>query len=387
VSARRHLAELLLACTTEHDWTKPLPRAVELAAPLPTDRVMAAAGYHRVVGCVAASLQGADGVAPDLAYRLGAASRRTSGRTMLALAAVRSVRDVLGAEVDWLVVKGPVLDAALYPRPRLRSFTDLDVLVAPAQLEEAVDRLVAAGYVLADRNWQLIRDRVAGELHLQKEGCAPVDLHWTLLFNESLRQVFRFDTAAMFERSRTVEVAGGPVRTFDAVDTVLHLAVHAALEGGDRLVWLKDIDVAVRAGVPWDELVTRARVARVELPVAAMLARTAGALGTPVPVDVVRCLPPRTWRMLIATADTAFPAARSSGMGTPATLLARSARDSVGATLGGALRGFGRRAKALASGTVRRVDHRADAGHETSLLHPRGGAAERAEYFRLVARR
>jgi hypothetical protein len=386
VSTRRRLAELLLACTTEHDWNRPLPRAVELADGLAAERVVEAAGYHRVVGCVSASLQGSD-AEPDLLASLAAASRRTSGRTMLATAALRSVRDALGADVDWLVVKGPILDAVFYPRPRLRSFTDLDVLVAPSQLEATVELLVAAGYVLADSNWQLIRDRVAGELHLQKEGCAPVDLHWTLLFNEHLRQVFRFDTAAMIGRARTFEVAGGPVRTFDAVDTVLHLAVHAALEGGDRLVWLKDIDVAVRAGVPWDELSARAHDARVQLPVAALLARTARALGTPLPDDLLARLAPRNWRTLTAAADAAFPAARSTGVGSPATLLARSARDSVAATLGGAARGFARRAGALATGTVRRADHRSDAGHESSLRHPRGGAAERDEYFRLVAKR
>jgi hypothetical protein len=386
VSTRRRLAELLLACTTEHDWTRPLPRAVELADGLAAERVVEAAGYHRVVGCVSASLQGSD-AAPDLLASLAAASRRTSGRTMLATAALRSVRDALGADVDWLVVKGPILDAVFYPRPRLRSFTDLDVLVAPSQLEATVELLVAAGYVLADSNWQLIRDRVAGELHLQKEGCAPVDLHWTLLFNEHLRQVFRFDTAAMIGRARTFEVAGGPVRTFDAVDTVLHLAVHAALEGGDRLVWLKDIDVAVRAGVPWDELSARAHDARVQLPVAALLARTARALGTPLPDDLLARLAPRNWRTLTAAADAAFPAARSTGVGSPATLLARSARDSVAATLGGAARGFARRAGALATGTVRRADHRSDARHESSLRHPRGGVAERDEYFRLVAKR
>jgi hypothetical protein len=381
----RGLSELLVSCTREHDWSAPVARAVDLARELPPERIVAAATYHRVVGCVFTSLRGSPLVAPELLSSLAAAVRRASGQSMLAVAALSSVRAALGEDVTWLAVKGPILDAVLYPRSRLRSYRDLDVLVAPWQLRDAVERLEDAGYVVADRNWRLILRTVAGELHLQREGCAPVDLHWTLVFDADVRERFRFETGAMIARSRTVQVAGGPVRTLDRVDTLLHLAVHAALEGGDRLVWLKDLDVAARDDVPWDELVERARAYGVQLPTAMLLARAAHVLGSPVPDSTVADLAPKTWRALTGVSDAIFPVAASRGIGTPSTLLARSARKNVRTTLLHAARGLGRRARSVGGGQLRRVDHRADPAHVSSLRHPSGGSADREEYLARVA--
>jgi hypothetical protein len=295
------------------------------------------------------------------------------------------LRPALGDDLPWVVLKGPVLDAVFYGQPRLRSFTDVDVLVAPRHLGEAVERLEAADFEVADRNWRLMFERVAGEVHLQRAGCAPVDLHWTLLFSQAMRCVFRFDTAAMLERSRVVEVAGGPVRTFDHEDTLLHLAVHGALEGGDRLVWLKDLDVTVRAGVAWDEVIDRARAFGVHLPVATMLGRTRQVLDSPVPADALAALAPRGWRLTARAADVLHPPQRSLGLGSPATLLARSARADAAATARVAFGGLARRAAGLWRGEVHRSDHRADPTHPGSLLHPGGDRDDRDAYFALIA--
>jgi hypothetical protein len=384
VSARR-VGAVLVAAVKEHDWSVPCLEVVELAAQVPAERLVAAAEYHRVVGCVLASVRGAPDAPSALVEALETAARRTSGRTLLASAAVRMLRPALGDDLPWVVLKGPVLDAAFYRRPRLRTFTDVDVLVAPRHLGETVERLEAAGFEVADRNWRLMYERVAGEVHLQRAGCAPVDLHWTLLFNETMRNVFRFDTAAMLERSRVVEVADGPVRTFDNEDTLLHLAVHGALEGGDRLVWLKDLDVTMRAGVVWDELIERAHAFGVHLPVATMLGRARRVLDSPVPLDALAALAPRGWRFAARAADALSPPERSHGLGSPATLLARSARADASTTARVAFGGLARRAAGVWRGEFRRSDHRADPTHPGSLLHGSGDPDDRDAYFALIA--
>jgi hypothetical protein len=70
-------------------------------------------------------------------------ARRSAGRAVLAAAALRAVREVFADDLPWLAINGPVLDAVLYPLPRLRSYRDLDVLVAPPHVADAVDRLEA----------------------------------------------------------------------------------------------------------------------------------------------------------------------------------------------------------------------------------------------------
>lgn len=384
-SAKRQVAGLLIASAREHDWSAPEPSAVALAQLLPADQVVAAATYHRVVGCVTASL--GDARVPDaLRTALGAAARRASGQAVLAAASLRTVRAVFDDTLPWLAVKGPVLDAALYPRPRLRTYRDLDVLVAPGRLAEAVSRLEDAGFRLADRNWRQIRERMVSQLHLEREGSAPVDLHWTLLFDEDRRRRFRFDLAAMTARARSVEVAGGPVRTFDPPDTLIHLALHAAIEGGDRLVWLKDVDVAARAIAHWDDVVERTAAFGMQLPVAAVLARSRRVLGAPVPTEVLADLAPRSWRVLTAAVDRWFPVATSHGVGSPATLLTRSARGRVSTSLRTAALGLVQRSRTtLAEGQVARVDRRFDPDNEGSLLHSAGDDADRDAYFARLA--
>ena len=384
-STNRDVAALLVACTREHDWSAPVPEAVTIARRVPADRVAAAAVFHRVIGCVVMSLHGA-GVPDELSAALAPEARRSSGRAVLSAASLRTVRDAFGDDLPWLAMKGPVLDGVLYPRPRLRTYRDLDVLVDPHLLADAVARLEGVGFRVVDRNWRQIHDRMVSQLHLEREASAPIDLHWTLIFDSELRRTFRYDIDRMIARARSVEVAGGPVHTFDAADTLIHLAVHAAIEGADRLVWLKDVDVASRAPLDWDEVVGRSRAFGMQLPVATVLARSSRVLGTPVPVDVVGRLAPRTWRVLTATSDVVFPAAASHGLGSPATLLARSARGDLPTSLRRAARGLTRRARsAVTEGRIARVDRRSDPEHEGSLLYPAGGSRERDAYFARLA--
>ena len=70
------------------------------------------------------------------------------------------------------------------------------------------------------------------------------------------------------------------MQTFDAVDTTLHVALHACFAGADRLGWLVDLDRVVRAMTPdCDELVRRAETWSAGLPVglAALRARDTSA--------------------------------------------------------------------------------------------------------------
>jgi hypothetical protein len=48
------------------------------------------------------------------------------------------------------VIKGPVFARMLYPTPELRTFTDIDVLVAPAAAPRLATLLTGRGFALAD---------------------------------------------------------------------------------------------------------------------------------------------------------------------------------------------------------------------------------------------
>ena len=184
-------------------------------------------------------------------------ARDALARHLLALATLARLASALdAASCPWIVFKGPAVAKLGYPRPGLRSYHDVDALVAPERFSDALDALGAAGFLLADRNWGLVEETGAGQLHLELPGAAPVDLHWHVLFTKELRERFAVPTGELLERSRPVDLGGVAARTLDPCDTLLHLCLHAALEGGDRLCWLKDVDLVARHDPPdWDELV------------------------------------------------------------------------------------------------------------------------------------
>ena len=143
----------------------------------------------------------------------------------------------------------------------MRQYYDLDVLVDRPQFAAAIEALEAAGAELLDRNWPLIRRQMHAELSMMLPNGTPLDLHWGLVTQERKRHQTRVPTDADAAPSDVLVDIGGHNRpTFDPVDTVLALAVHAAHAGATRLMWLNDIACALaRDGVDWSTLRARAQ--------------------------------------------------------------------------------------------------------------------------------
>src|SRR5262249_5413405 len=134
----------------------------------------------------------------------------------------------------WLVLKGPALAHSVYPRPDLRQGVDLDVLVPPARFGDVLVALEAAGFTLLDRNWPLVAARVPGELRIRAPQGVLVDLHWAVLDDPALHRPFRLPVPGLLERARWLDRAG--CCALSAVDQLVHLGVHGALSGANRLV-------------------------------------------------------------------------------------------------------------------------------------------------------
>lgn len=319
--------------------------------------VVAASRYHRVVGWTYRALREVEGVDASVVDRLRQLHRASARSHLRVSAALATTADALdGADLRWLVFKGPVLSECVYRLSEMRLYRDLDLLVARQDFPDALRALQGAGAALLDHNWPLIRRDGYGELNLSERNGTPLDLHWQLLFSEELRAEFPIPVDDVIDRSEHVTIRGRRVSTLDPTDSLLHLAVHAALGGGDRLIWLKDMQQSiVHRGPDWDELISRARVWRVQVPVAVMLRRAERSVGAVIPDGVVEALTPqRSWRALTTAADRAFPAARSRGGGDPARMLARTARGTARASVLHLSAVFGRRLGRLA--TERRWD-------------------------------
>lgn len=149
------------------------------------------------------------------------------------------------ADVTWVLVKGPVLSEVVYRRRAIRRFDDLDVIVDPDELGDALELLEAAGYVLVDRNWRLVADTRRGEVTVLSPEGTVVDLHWHPVNEARTRADLALDVRTLLRDRVWVEVDGTTTPTLSPVDTVLYVALHACLSGAHEMKWLLDFQQAV----------------------------------------------------------------------------------------------------------------------------------------------
>lgn len=219
--------------------------------------------------------------------RLGAlavADRVVRLRLKGVLSAAASALDA--ADVSWLVFKGPAVAASM-PRPELRTYNDLDLLVDAHRFADSIDALATVGITEVNRNWEpYVRYRV-GEVPMVGAG-VTVDLHWHLIGLRRDRVDLRLDPAAMLARRRRRVVDDRELSLFDPEDQLLHLAIHSALSGTTRLDQLRDLFVAASTeSLDWEAFVRRARAAGAARLTGHALDRAVSVVGADVPAEIL----------------------------------------------------------------------------------------------------
>lgn len=359
-SVRRNAAvRLLIACLRDDPAFDPA-RASRLLGATSSGDLLAAAAYHGVSGWAYERLRGMpdapDELIGELRDRYDLAVRRHL-RATWELAGLAPVLDASAGQ--WAVMKGPAVVELLYPSPGVRPYGDIDVLVEPARFDEVLTTLQQHGSQLLDRNWKVIRRDRLGELHLRLPGGTPLDLHWNVV--NMYRGRMRIEAHELLDHAVRANLGGVSAPTLDPTNTMIHLAIHATLAGGDRLRWMQDVALAASRRPPdWEALTARAEAWAVAAPVGFMLHRARTVLGAPIPEWTPRRLLGRRYRALMRLVDAVSPWERARGrLTTPSLLLTRS----MGLGLGGA-------AGWLVSRTLARLDPREPAA--SSTFTPRG---------------
>jgi hypothetical protein len=376
----------LRCCVAEHDWSAPPPGLAAVVAGADLAPLVQRGAYHGVRNLVYLSLRGLPGAEPELLAGLADRHRDTLARHLRALADLAAFAAVMdGAGIPWAVFKGPVLAERHYARPDLRQYRDLDLLVPRAAFPGAVAALRAAGIELLDRNWEVIAAQQRAQLHPVLPHGTVADLHWDLLNLAQVRSAFGVDTAGILARAVRVDVGGLTVATFDPVDTLLHVCLHAGLAGGDRLLWLKDAErVIATTELDWDVLVARAHEWGAGPVVATILLRVARLFPGVVPPGTARALAPASLRWAARAADAVSPPERSRGPRSLGAIWTKSVRGTLWASLGELAdkvrRGEGLR-PTLAQWRSRTPVEAVDGRDPLGALHPTGDDGTRARYL------
>jgi hypothetical protein len=294
------------------------------------------AAEQRVLGALQPRLRGVPGLDPEIDDRLARQAAGHAAHQLRILEGLRWFGALMDAEgIAWLSFKGPVVAQLLYRPAVLRTFQDLDLLVPQKDFPRAIVALEREGGALLDRNWRLIGREGRAQLHVALPLETEADVHWHVLNRHSIRSSFSLDMAGALERARSVEVEGLTVPTFDTVDTLVHLALHAALGGADRLSWFEDIRRSIQIeSPPWDEVIDRACGWGAGASVAVSLRRARRALGAEVPGWALRELDRSSVRRAVGVwIEGRWPVERPHTELDPVSLWARLIRDRTGPTL------------------------------------------------------
>jgi len=195
-----------------------------------------------------------------------------------------------------ICLKGLALANGYFDNPGLRPMDDLDLLIAPDEVSDALEALGSAGWRAPFDHPELVLEVVHGVELISAEG-ERLDLHGHL-FQGSLNAVV---DRSRRDRAETQTLADGPMRVLDATDQLLHVMVHGVESDPPAPRWLADALMIMRrrgADIDWPRLLADAAAESRSLAVGRAVAElrdTFGAEHVPVPEAVVAALAGHRW--------------------------------------------------------------------------------------------
>ena len=156
-----------------------------------------------------------------------------------------------GAGISALLLKGAALSRLLYEPGEHRAYVDLDLLVAPADLERASELMRQLGY----RNTaeRLGIDDVGNVVHadtwLAPAGVAAheIDVHRWLPGAQAAAEAA---WESLARHRTTIELAGATIPALDREGQALQLATHAAQHGPTYFKGLSELSLAIERWEP-----------------------------------------------------------------------------------------------------------------------------------------
>jgi hypothetical protein len=180
------------------------------------------------------------------------------------------VRALRRSRISPLILKGTAVAYDLYPNPALRSRGDTDLLISWSDVEPARNVMRQMGYVSEREKLGRAPPSQLQEswtLRISDGGLHQMDLHWDILNSWALKDLLSCDEAQAnpLFLPNLCEGALTPGRVLTLIHACLHRAQHVFAPyivdgilyfGGDRLIWLYDIDLLARtlSSEQWDEV-------------------------------------------------------------------------------------------------------------------------------------
>ncbi|UCG15569.1 MAG: nucleotidyltransferase family protein [Phycisphaerales bacterium] len=198
------------------------------------------------------------------------------------------------AGIPLLLLKGAALGLTVYREPRLRPMSDVDCMVRCEHLDQVCALLKRLG---CRRGADLVRRDFFPRYFNEVEYFTPdrrsvrIDLHVRPF--RPLRYAQTVPADAFWRGAVPADLGGAVALMPNPSDMVIHLAVHAAVHGARRPLWLYDIYRFAhvhRDTLDWTAVIEQADAWRLVLPLRVALQRVDAMFGPAVPPDVIATL-------------------------------------------------------------------------------------------------
>ncbi|MBN2302213.1 MAG: nucleotidyltransferase family protein [Lentisphaerae bacterium] len=221
----------------------------------------------------------------------------TLARNTIYLARLNAI-DAAMSGTEFILLKGAYLASSVYQSPGLRRFSDIDILVHPSDVRNAIQKLDTLGYVPCGNRSFADKPAISQYLNsISLNSIAPeqpaVHLHWHLV-NSMLpnNKVEMINMQTIWNSSwRT----GNQWRILSPEHLILHLAAHAMKHSYDRLILVRDIAEVLSHEsdvIDWDSLLRDAIEFGLRMPVYYALLIMRNQLGMKIPADVMQTITP-----------------------------------------------------------------------------------------------
>jgi hypothetical protein len=191
------------------------------------------------------------------------------------------------AGVPVIVLKGPALAVVAYGEIGLRQFSDVDILVRPADLPEVAALLSKDDYrpmFFGKPGAERISARAYEDQFAKPGQFYSLDVHWHLT-PEYFPCV---SEDAAWKRAMRLSLEAGSILTLSHQDLVLFLCVHAAKHGWPELQAVCDVAAVIQTGrVDWNAIVAEASESHSLRMLQLGLCLAHDLLGTELPEDVL----------------------------------------------------------------------------------------------------
>lgn len=188
-------------------------------------------------------------LSPSLQEKLNTLNKRNKMRMIKLSSELIIISKKLNKEnIDFVVLKGPVLSQQIYDDFSVRNYRDIDILVSPKDIIKAKEVLEKVGYSTKSKYSTIGKLNNKELKFLNSEKKTMVELHHRF-FNNKLLFPFLDE---YFNNSETVQINSYKIPILSNSINFLYLITHAAAHNWSRLTWALDVIAFRRLMSPED---------------------------------------------------------------------------------------------------------------------------------------